>query len=141
MVSHQLTTTAPILHEPLRLCDLADEEYPAPTLRRTMPNHRYLFNNQDPSPYTMLTDNRIILGWAKSNLSWTEYPACLPPITRRHYLNIPPTPADAAANKCLTRSNTKRLRGYPKDQTSSPNDDNGRGDSEKPAPSPRCSEG
>jgi hypothetical protein len=68
----------------------------------------------------MQTDNRI-LGWAKSNLSWTEYIACLPPITRCHYLNMPPTPADVAANKCLTRSDVKRLGGYPRDQTSSPN--------------------
>ena len=42
--------------------------------------YRYLFNNQDPSPDTMQNDNRI-LGWAKSNLFWTEYLACLPPIT------------------------------------------------------------
>ena len=97
------------------LCELTNEECPAPTLHRTMPNHRYLFNNQDPSPDTMQTDNRI-LGWAKSNFFWTEYLACLPPVTRRQYLNMPPTPADVAANKCLTRFNTKRLGGYPRDQ-------------------------
>lgn len=121
------------------LCDLPDEECPAPTLHRTMPNHHYLFNTQDPSPDTIPTDNRI-LGWAHSNLSWTEYLNCLPPIIRRHYLNMPPTPADLTANNCLTRSNTRRLGGYPQNQDPTHTDDNGR-DNERPAPNLRRSGG
>jgi hypothetical protein len=50
-------------------------------------------HHTDPSVDT-LTGNQRMLGYLQSNLSWSAYLNTLPPIARRHYLNMPPNHSD-----------------------------------------------
>ena len=101
------------------LSETPDELCGAPPIHRDMPNREFMWQYEGSSPDTINVNNRI-LGYLQSRLpSWTSYIRTLPPIVRRHYLNMPPTIADLrTAHDTMTRNrlhqppSTLRPEGY-----------------------------
>ncbi len=101
------------------LSETPDELCGAPLIHRDMPNRKFMWQYEGSNPDTIDVNNRI-LGYLQSRLSsWTSYLRTLPPIVRRHYLNMPPTISDLrTAHATMTRKplnqppSTIGLEGY-----------------------------
>ena len=63
-----------------------------PSLHRLTPNYHYLRTQPTQSTDTLRIADRL-RDFHHSPLSWSEYILALPPITRRHYQNMPPVPS------------------------------------------------
>ena len=73
--------------------DTPIELYGLPTLQRDLPNRTFMYEQAAPYADTLDSFNRIS-AFLHSGLSWSNYLTTLPPITRKFYLNMPPTHSD-----------------------------------------------
>ena len=79
--------TIPLFRDtPIELCG-------PPTLQRDLPNRTFMYAQDAPSADTLDSFNRIS-AFLRSGLSWSNYLTTLPPLTRKSYLNMPPTHSD-----------------------------------------------
>jgi hypothetical protein len=81
------------LQQQISLGHIPNERNGPPAIHREMPNRTHMRLHTDPSVDT-LTANQRMLGYLQSNISWSTYLNTLPPIARRHYLNMPPNYSD-----------------------------------------------
>ena len=108
------------LQQQISLGLLPNEQRGPPALHREMPNRNHMQLHADPSADTITATQRM-LGYLQSNLPWSTYLNTLPPIARRHYLNMPPNHSDVHLDMSqphdqpptATRSSLNSLGGYP----------------------------
>ena len=91
-----------------------------------MPNRQHMRTSESSSADTLDSTHRMI-GYLQSNLPWSTYLETLPPIARRHYLNMPPNLSDIHVEitqpslqfPAAQRPNLSSLGGYHTATTSS----------------------